>query len=125
MPNFAAIADKLIEAYNAVDYDGMRAILAPDLDFAHHNRGYKFDNREDLLGVMPAFATRLAPDRRFLPPERVTASGNVVVHESIFTGNAKEDIPGWARAGEEFRLKICSVFRFDDSGRIVEWKDHG
>ena len=33
--NAAAVVERFLEAYNAQDFDAMRALLAPDLRFAH------------------------------------------------------------------------------------------
>jgi len=40
-------------------------------------------------------------------------------------GTAAIDLPGFGAAGEAFRLKFCSVMRFDDDAKLVEWKDFG
>ena len=124
-PNFAALADQFIAAYNAKDMATLRAATAPNLDFTHFNRDFKFDNNEGLIAVLENFASNLVPDRRFLPPERVTVSGNIVVREAFYTGTATVDLPGFAPAGGTIMLKFCSVLRFDDLGILVEWKDYG
>jgi len=125
MVDFAALADRFMAAYNAKDFDTMRDMLAPDVDMAHHNRGFTCNNRDDLMAVFPIFADVLAPDRKFSAPERVIVSGNIVVRESDYSGTATDDIPNFASKGEHFKFRLCSVFRFDDNGIIVEWKDHG
>lgn len=124
MTDFVALSDKFIVAYNAKDFDTLRSMLADDLDFAHFNRNFAYDTPEPLIEIMNAFAANLLPDRRFETPERVTASGNVVIRESWYTGTATQDIPGFADKGP-MRMKLCSVLRFNDDGIIVEWKDYG
>ena len=52
-------------------------------------------------------------------------SQRIVVREAWYAGTAAVDLPGFGAAGEAFRLKFCSVMRFDDRGILVEWKDHG
>lgn len=123
--DFAAAADRLIAAYNAKDFAAMRALVAADLDFAHFNRDFSFNNSDGLFEVLRQFASALVPDRRFLPPERVSVCGNLVVREAYYTGTAQVDLPGFAAAGGTIMLKFCSVLRFDDSGKLVEWKDYG
>lgn len=123
--NFAAAAERLVAAYNAKDFPAMKPLIAADLDFAHFNRDFAFTGREGLFEVLQQFATKLVPDRRFLAPERVTVSGNVVVREGWYTGTAQVDLPGFASAGGTIRLKFCSVLRFNDAGILVEWKDYG
>lgn len=120
-----AAAERLIQAYNAKDFEAMEAMIAPDLDFAHFNRDFKMSSRSELLDVLRAFAASYVPDRRFEAPERVIVSGNLVVREAWYTGTAAVDLPGFGTAGEAFRLKFCSVMRFDDDDILVEWKDHG
>lgn len=120
-----AAADRLVEAYNAKDFEAMEAMIAPDLDFAHFNRDFKMTSRSELLDVLRAFAASYVPDRRFEAPERVIVSGNLVVREAWYTGTAAVELPGFGTAGEAFRLKFCSVMRFDDDDILVEWKDHG
>lgn len=120
-----AAAERLIQAYNAKDFEAMEAMIAPDLDFAHFNRDFKMSSRSELLDVLRAFAASYVPDRRFEAPERVIVSGNLVVREAWYAGTAAVDLPGFGTAGEAFRLKFCSVMRFDDDDILVEWKDHG
>lgn len=125
MADPAAAAERLIEAYNRKDFDALEAMIAPDLDFAHYNRDFILSSRDALLDVLRNFASTYVPDRRFEPVERVTTSGSIVVREGWYAGTAAVDLPGFGAAGEAFRLKFCSVMRFDDNDVLVEWKDHG
>lgn len=125
MVDFTASAERLIQAYNAKDFETMEAMIAPDLDFAHFNRDFVLTSREALLDVLRQFASTYVPDRHFEPVERVTSSGDIVVREGWYAGTAAVDLPGFGAAGEAFRFKFCSVMRFDADGILVEWKDHG
>lgn len=115
----------MIEAYNAKNFEALSALIDPDLDFAHFNRGFILNGREALIEVLKGFAGTYAPDRHFEPASRVTVAGSVVVREAWYAGTAAVDLPGFGAAGEAFRLKFCSVMRFNDNGLLVEWKDHG
>lgn len=125
MADFAQAASRLIDAYNLKDFDALELLIAPNIDFAHFNRDFVLTDRKALLDVLRGFAASYVPDRHFEAPERVTVSGNIVVREAWYVGTAAVDLPGFGAAGEEFRLKFCSVMRFDESGILVEWKDHG
>lgn len=123
--DFAAMAERFIAAYNAKDMKSLAKMMAPDLDFEHFNRNFKFSQSAGLIEVLEQFAGNLVPDRRFLPAERVTVSNNTVVREGYYTGTAKVDLPGFAPAGGTIMLKFCSVMRFSDQGILLEWKDYG
>ena len=125
MNSYANQAQALINAYNAKDFTAMEAMISPSLDFAHFNRNFVMSTRDELLAVLRQFADTLVPDRHFEAPERVTEAGNIVVREGWYAGTAAVDLPGFGAAGEAFRLKFCSVMRFDENGILVEWKDHG
>ena len=125
MTGVAAAAERLIQAYNAKNFDALEAMIAPDLDFAHFNRDFVLTSRDALLDVLRQFASTYVPDRHFEPPERVTVAGDIVVREAWYAGTAAVDLPGFGTQGEAFRLKFCSVMRFDEAGLLVEWKDHG
>lgn len=125
MADFAAMAERFFKYYSDKDFESMREMMVPNIDFAHHNRDVKFNNRDELIAVFPAFADTLAPDRCFMPPSRVNVCGNVVYLEHVFTGTATTDIPGFGNAGERFSLQLCSVLRLNDQGLVEEWKDHG
>jgi hypothetical protein len=125
MADVAAAAEALIQAYNAKDFDAMSAMIAPDLDFAHFNRDFVLTSRDALLDVLRSFAVDYIPNRHFEAPERVTVAGDIVVREGWYAGTPAVDLPGFGAAGEGFRLKFCSVMRFDAGGILVEWKDHG
>lgn len=120
-----ALSDALIEAYNRQDFEAMEAMIAADLDFAHFNRDFALSSRDDLLKILRQFAADFIPDRAFESLERVFEAGDTVVREAWYTGTPAVDLPGFGAAGERFRLKFCSVMRFDDAGLLVEWKDYG
>lgn len=124
MVDVASAAARLIEAYNAKDFDALEPMIAPDIDFAHFNRDFVLTSRSALLDVLRGFPAYV-PDRHFERPERVTVAGLIVVREAWYVGTAAVDLPGFGAAGEAFRLKFCSVMRFDENGILVEWKDHG
>lgn len=124
MTQCLAVVERLVSAYNHKDFNTLEALLAPNLDFAHFNRGFEFNDRGKVLEIIRHFAAELVPDRRMEEAVRVTVSGNIVVREAYYSGTAATDIPGFATAGH-FRLKFCSVFQLDDAGVILEWKDYG
>lgn len=125
MVDVAAAAERLVKAYNDKDFDALEALIAPTIDFAHFNRDFVLTDRAALLEVLRGFAASYVPDRHFEASERVTVAGAVVVREAWYVGTAAVDLPGFGNAGEAFRLKFCSVMRFDEHGILVEWKDHG
>lgn len=125
MADNLASAEAMVTAYNAKDFAAMEALIAPDIDFAHFNRDFALAGREALLDVLRQFARDYFVERRFEPAERIFAAGDMVVREGWYAGICAVDLPGFGQAGESFRLKFCSVLRFDEGGMIVEWKDHG
>lgn len=125
MVDAARAAERLIQAYNAKDFVTLEAMIASDIDFAHYNRDFVLTDRAALLDVLKGFAASYVPDRHFEEPERVAVAGDIVVREAWYVGTAAVDLPGFGNAGEAFRLKFCSVMRFDEDGVLVEWKDHG
>ena len=125
MADNLACAEAMIASYNAKDFAAMEGQIAADVDFAHFNRNFILTSRDDLLGVLRQFASDCIPDRRFEPAERIFAAGDTVVRIGWYVGTCAIDLDGFGKAGEAFRLKFCSVLRFDDAGIIVEWKDFG
>jgi hypothetical protein len=125
MTDFVAVAGRLVDAYNAGDLDAVERGLSPTIDFAHYNRGFTTQSRDELLAVLRQFAHILIPDRKFSAPTRVTTSGSTVVRQSRWSGTAQADIPGLCKAGDAVDLHLCSVLTFDETGVVVEWKDYG
>lgn len=125
MSGNAARSDALIDAYNRKDFVAMAAMMCPALDFAHFNRDFLLEDREELIAILKQFASDLIPDRRFEAAERVLETGNIVVREAWYTGTPQVELPGFGPVGGTFRLKFCSVMRFDDDGLLAEWKDYG
>ena len=125
MTNFVAASDRLMDAYNAKDFKTLRRLISPTIDMAHFNRNAAFTSADELIAVMEAFASSYMPSRRFEKPERVIASGSFVIREAYWGGSPTVDIPGFGKAGEAIKLRLCSVMRFDNDGILVEWKDHG
>lgn len=124
MSECAELAERFFEAYNRQDFDLVESMIEPELDFGHFNRGFTVTKRSELVDGLRYFAANVAPDRRFTF-ERSTAAGNVVVREAWWEGTSRTPLPGIVDPAGPFRLRLCSVLRFNDAGRIVEWKDHG
>ncbi len=120
-----ACAEAMIAAYNAQNFALMETQIAPDVDFSHFNRNFILTSRDELLGVLRQFASDCIPDRHFEPAERMIVSGDTVVRIGWYVGTCAIDLDGFGKAGEAFRLKFCSVLRFNDAGIIIEWKDFG
>lgn len=125
MADSAANAERLVQAFNAKDFDVIASMIAPDLDFVHFDRDFTIQGRAGLLDVLRNFAANFIPDRRLEPPERVTVAGDIVVGDAKYAGTAAVNLPEFRGAGEAFRLKFCSVTRCDAAGAVIEWKDHG
>jgi hypothetical protein len=125
MTDYAACAERIIEAYNDKDFDALRAAIAPDIRMAHFNRGASFERADDLVAVMRVFADSLMPDRKFERAEGLHRCGNVVVREGYWGGTAMDDIAGFGSRGERIRVRLCSVMTFSDDGILIDWKDHG
>lgn len=87
-----AVVERLVSAYNHKDFDTLEALLAPNLDFAHFNRGFEFNDRGKILEVIRHFAAELVPDRRMEEAVRVTVSGNIVVREAYYSGTAAQTL---------------------------------
>lgn len=125
MPDFAAVADTFVATYNKQDFDALEAMIAPDIDFAHFNRNFVLNNRDELVGILRQFASDFLVTRHFEEPVRKFVAGNTVIREAWYVGTCAVDLEGFGKAGEAFRLRFCSVMRFDDAGILVEWKDYG
>lgn len=121
----ADAAAALIDAYNRKDFDALEGMISPTLDFAHFNRNFALTSRDELLAVLREFAANYMVMRHFEAPERVTEVGDTVVLESWYVGRLAVDLPGFGAKGDDFRLKFCSVMRFDQQGILLEWKDYG
>jgi hypothetical protein len=125
MTDYQACAARVIDAYNIKDFDTLRAAIAPDIKMAHFNRGASFERADDLIALMQAFGNDLMPDRKFEPAEGLHQCGNIIIREGYWGGTPTSDIPGFGAAGEQVRLRLCSVMTFDENGILVDWKDHG
>lgn len=125
MPDFVAAASRVFDAYNAKDFARLRKIISPSIDMAHFNRNYATNNLDQLIETMEVFAGQLMKNRQFERAERIQQIGNVVYREGYWGGTPDVDIPGFGKAGEKLRAKLCSVMRFDNAGVLVEWKDYG
>lgn len=125
MKDLVALSNRIVAAYNAKDFDTLKSLIHPDLDFSHVNRGFSYSKRDDLIAVLQMFAKELMPDRQMGKLERSVVDGNVIVRVAGWGGTARADIPGFGSAGDKIGITICSIMRFDDAGLLVEWKDFG
>ena len=125
MVDYAAAADEIVAAFNEMDFERLRGLMAPNLMFRHFNRPFANDDRDEFVDLLIHFAKNVMPVRRLEVPERVTVSGNIVIREGWYSGTAAGDVEGWSVAGQEVRHKTCTVYRFDDQGLLLEWTDYG
>lgn len=125
MVDFAAAADRVVDAFNEMEFDRLRSLMAPNHKFRHFNRGFAIDNRDEFVDLLIHFARNIMPVRRLETPERVTVSGNLVIREGWYSGKAAGNWEGWSEAGEEVRHKTATFYLFDDEGLLLEWVDYG
>jgi len=125
MASPAELSEQLVTAYNNQDFGAMAAMMAPDIDFNHFNRDFAMNDRDQLIDTLRTFAAQYFTERHFEAAEKVLTDGDTAVRVAWYTGVPKVDLPGFGDAGERFRLKLCSVMRFNDAGVLVEWKDFG
>ena len=125
MVDFAAAADRVVDAFNEMEFDRLRSLMAPNHKFRHFNRGFAIDNRDEFVDLLIHFARTIMPVRRLETPERVTVSGNLVIREGWYSGKAAGNWEGWSEAGEEVRHKTATFYLFDDEGLLLEWVDYG
>ena len=125
MTDIVSAARRIIDAYNAKDFDYLESALAPDLAFSHFNRNYTLDTRTEFLALLRTGAYETFPGRRYSPAECVTADNGVVVRESWWRGDFEADLPGIAVAGDVLSMKLCTVFQFDADGLLIRWSDYG
>jgi steroid delta-isomerase-like uncharacterized protein len=121
----AAAVESFVDAYNKQDFDGMRALLADDVSFAHYNRGFSFRTAEELIGTLRAFANEYMPDRRFEPAIRTALIGDRVYREHVWTGTLAVDLAGFGSAGDTISERLCAVYTVGPEGTIVEYLDYG
>lgn len=121
----AELSNRLMDAYNSQDFETMASMMAPDIDFNHFNRDFPMNDRDALIDTLRTFVAQYFVERRFEEPEKLLVDGNTAVRVAWYSGIAKVDLPGFGDAGESFRLKLCSILRFNDAGILVEWKDFG
>lgn len=125
MVDLAAAADRVVEAFNEKDFEGLRQLMHPKLKFRHFNRDFAIDDRDEFITLLEHFAKNIMPVRRLEVPERVTTSGNLVIREGWYSGQAAGDWEGWSSAGQEVRHKTATFYLFDDQGLLLEWVDYG
>lgn len=125
MVDFAAAADRVVAAFNEKDFETLRGLMVPHLKFRHFNRDFAIDDRDEFVDLLIHFAENIMPVRKLETPERVTLSGNMVVREGWYTGQAAGNYEGWSVAGQEVRHKTATFYLFDDNGILLEWVDYG
>lgn len=117
------LAERFTTAYNAKDLDGLRALLAPDIQMRHHNRGVDIAGADAVIALVESFEGAF-PDRRFHSVRRSFELDGRAVVEHTWEANATADVPGFAKEGETARIEICTVLTARN-GQIAEYDDYG
>ena len=112
-----AVVDGITSAYNDKDWAQLEGALAPDLAFAHNNRGVTTKTAAEFLALLRKTVDEMLPDRHFKPADRIQQIGNIVVREGYWAADAVVDSPRV--------MKLCTVLRFNDDGLLAEWSDYG
>jgi ketosteroid isomerase-like protein len=120
----AEIVEAYVDAYNAQDFEAMEALLSPQLDFQHYNRGFSFASAAELVATLRAFASDYLPDRKLGPALRVNVVGDVVYREQQWGGTLAVDLPGFGSKGDTLDDRLLTVFTVRD-GVITEYYDYG
>lgn len=117
------VAEAYIAAYNAGDLPAMAALYRDDAVTQHHNRGYRKVGRDEIMAGKAAVG-HVVPEKRLVDRRRIVAADDMVVVEHAWRGTAIGALPGFARAGEEINIEICTVMRIVD-GQIASHDDYG
>ncbi|HET8548668.1 MAG TPA: ester cyclase [Bryobacteraceae bacterium] len=96
----------LAAAWNARDFDRLRALLNPDYSYTGPD-GHEQQGPEASIAVARLFAAAF-PDGR-LEVDRVHVAGNVVIAEMTGRGTHGGDFLGIAPTNRPVTLKICNV----------------
>ena len=118
-----SVANRWIAAYNAKDFDALRAMMTSDIHIEHHNRGVALDGADAMVAIMTQFEG-LLPDRRFHSVRRQFAAGEQVVTELTWEATPTSDIEGFAKKGEIIKLELACVWTVRN-GQIADYHDYG
>ncbi|WP_433503014.1 nuclear transport factor 2 family protein [Pseudonocardia halophobica] len=120
----AKVVEQYVDAYNAQDFEGMEAVLSPELDFQHYNRGFSFSSAAELVATLRAFASDYLPDRKLGPSLRTNVIGDTVYREQRWGGTLAVDLPGFGNKGDVLDDRLLTVYTVRD-GKITEYYDYG
>ncbi len=118
-----AVANRWIKAYNEKDYDTLKSVIHDDITMQHHQRTPVLHGPDAVLKICQDF-DGLTSVKRFHPPTRQFATGDVVVTEHTWEAKATVDIPGFVAEGETLKLELCGVWKVKD-GQVVQYDDYG
>ncbi|KAH7061727.1 hypothetical protein BKA63DRAFT_528061 [Paraphoma chrysanthemicola] len=118
------IACRYIDAYNAIDLGGVRALLHPiKFQFSHHNWAAYAASAEDFVSMLDRMAKDTFPNRQFTHIHAIHAVDDVVLLDTSWKATPIVTIPGGSEAGVEFSMNIKS-FIVVEEGLITEIRDH-
>jgi hypothetical protein len=119
-----SVVNRWIAAYNAGELDVIREICADDLVLIHHNRGFRLEGPDAIVGSMEEF-TAIGDNKAFGEPILQVSDGETVTTLHPWGFDAKVDIePFQVKAGETVALDLASIWTVKD-GKIVEYHDIG
>lgn len=118
------IAGRYVEAYNAKDFDSLRALLDGDrFQFSHHSRNAYAADADAFVAMLERMAKDIFPDRRFLHIHAVHVVEDVVLLDAEWRGTPIVTIPGKFQAGVERVMRLKSMIVVN-AGLITEIRDH-
>jgi len=117
------VVQRLISAFNQPDFEELSAVLAEGIIFSHKNKGMEGQGKEKLLANIRMMNDAF-PGRVIGETKRYAVNGDVVFREAHWTGQAAQDVPGFAEAGQQAYLDTATLFVIH-GGRIHEWSDFG
>lgn len=118
-----SVANTWIKAYNEKHYETLRTVIDDDIAMEHHQRTDLVRGPDAVLKMMRDF-DGVTSIKRFHPPTRQFAAGDVVVTEHVWEAKATVDIPGFMNAGGTLKLDLCGVWTVVN-GRVVKYEDYG
>lgn len=108
------VATGLIEAYNAKDWDRVRAGLTPDFAYDEVPTGRAFTGIEEAIEAWKGWAQAF-PDSRGLLQERHATEDGLVVLELTWEGTHRGVLPtptgSIAPTGKRIGVRACCVFQ--------------
>ena len=124
MSHRVEIVKRLLDAYNARDWETIRSASAENLTFYDHGVNVGGTTRDGLVRLFQNAVAQCPDDHNvdssFIEDQNLRVVVSITSYLATHTGT--DYLPGWKATGKECGIRACEIWRFNSQDALISYE---